>query len=644
MDRQNELITLLTKANQAYYTDNHEIMSDKAYDALYDELVVIEKQTSVILANSPTQKVGHQILPHLNKVTHPQPLLSLDKTKEVDKLVSFLKDQQGILSFKLDGLTILLHYEGGELVQAVTRGTGSVGEEVTHNARHFYQVPQKIPYQGKLSVRGEATISYKDFEAINEGLDEKYKNPRNLCSGTVRQLDSQILAKRKVNFFAFAIMAVEETFGLKSEQLTFLKENGFTTVAYEVVSDTTVTQQVEAYKEKVDEVGLPTDGLVLTLDDIKYSERLGSTAKFPRDAIAFKWQDQEAITKLIAIEWNTSRTGAINPIAIFEPVDLEGTEVKRASLHNVSILEELALGIGDEISVYKANMIIPQVAENLTKSGAERPPSQCKECLGETQIKSDKGVKTLHCMNPMCKAQQLKALSHYVSRNALNIDGLSEGTLEKFIKKGFVANYGDLYTLEKHQKKMVALEGFGQKSYDNMIKAIEASKNTSLDRFIYGLGISGIGTATAKLLCNHLDQDIEKIKATSVEALVEVDGVGEITASNVVQYFANPEHVALIDQVLSQLNFEKKTLTNTSMSGLTFVATGSVALFKNRKEIQSLIEERGGKLAGAVSKKTNYLINNDKESGSAKNKNASKLGIPIISEEEFANLFELFRQ
>ena len=641
MERIKELITILNKANKAYYTDNNEIMSNKEYDQLYDELVALEKTTGIIVSNSPTQAVGYDILKSLNKVTHTTPLLSLDKTKEVDKLESFLGEYEGVLSYKLDGLTVLLTYENGDLLRAVTRGTGTTGEDVTHNARHFTNVPHTIPYKGTLYIRGEAAITYSDFNDINANLgeDEQYKNPRNLCSGTVRQLDSNVLAKRPVGYYAFALMDNSDIdtsrLQKKSDTLEFLQNQGFELAHYQVVTADNVADAVQKFKDNISSSDLPSDGLVLTYDDIAYSQSLGTTSKFPKDSIAFKWEDEVATTTLVAIEWNTSRTGLINPIAIFEPVQLEGTEVKKASLHNLSIVEELALNIGDTITVYKANMIIPQVAENLTKSGAVAPPANCAECGGATTIKDDNAVKTLHCTNPTCSAQQVKALSHYVSRNAMNIEGLSEATLTKFVQQGFVSNFADIYNIANHAEEIKVMEGFGDKSVTKMLASIDKSKSTTLPQFIHALGIFNVGLAGAKLLCHHLDNNIEKIKQATVEELVEIEGFGEIIAQSIVDYFANESNLKLVDKVIPHLTIAQKQETgDTTLQGLTFVITGSVEKFKNRKELQELIESKGGKVTGSVTKNTSYLINNDKESKSAKNAGARKLDIPIINEDE----------
>ena len=642
-NKMQHLIEQLNVANKAYYTDDNPIMSDKDYDSLYDELVSLENETGIIFAHSPTQQVGYDVLKNLKKVTHPVPLLSLDKTKEVEKLASFLGEYRGLLSYKLDGLTVLVHYDQGQLQQAVTRGNGSVGEDVTHNARHFVNLPQRIPYTGKLTIRGEAAMTYTDFQAVNAQLsgDEQYKNPRNLCSGTVRQLDSSILRSRRIGYYAFSLLDSQGLdFEHKSQALIFLAGQGFAIVAHEaMVGAEQIEQAVSQFKAGLEQdFDLPTDGLVLTYEDIAHSESLGVTSKFPRDSMAFKWQDEQATTTLTHIEWNTSRTGLINPIAVFEPVDLEGTEVKKASLHNLSILEDLQLGVGDTITVYKANMIIPQVADNLTRKGPDLPPAICPECHEPTTILEQNKVKTLYCTNPNCKAQQIKLFSHYVSRNAMNIEGLSEATLTKFIELGYLTDLADLYTLDQHRGAIEALPGFGKKSADKLFTAIERSKTCHLYQFVYGLGIFNVGLAGAKLLCEHFDNDMAQIKGATVEQITAVHGFGDVIAASITDYFASPTNGALVDTIDSYLVKEQPTAKADKLSGMTFVATGSVELYDNRKALQAVIEANGGKLTGSVTKNTTYLINNDKTSGSSKNQTANKLGIPILSEAEFQAL------
>lgn len=641
--RVKELVEILGEAARAYYQEDREVMSNKEYDALYDELTALEKETGIVLAGSPTVNVGYEVLSELEKVPHDSPMLSLDKTKNPEDLREWLGIQKGMLSWKMDGLTVVLTYRHGKLAQAVTRGNGMVGEKITNNARVFKNLPAQIPFDGEVVLRGEAVIRYSDFEKINAGIedvDSRYKNPRNLCSGSVRQLNNAITARRNVYFFAFALVSAEgKTLSNSAEEnMRWLASLGFAIVPYAMVSGETVTAAVQEFAEKITENDFPSDGLVLLYDDIAYGKALGSTAKFPRNAIAFKWADEEMETVLTQIEWSPSRTGLINPIAVFAPVELEGTTVSRASLHNLSIMDSLALGIGDHIKVYKANMIIPQVAENLTRSGGYEVPAHCPACGSSTEIRTDNEVKTLYCPNPYCSAKKVKLFSHYVSRDAMNIDGLSEATLTKMIDQGFLEELYDLYTLSRYREEIVAMEGFGEKSYTNLINSIEASRHTTLARFIYSLGILNVGASNAKLLCQHFHHDPETVMGASVEEMVEIEGIGEVIAASVRDYFANQHNRETIEKLLQYLDFAKVQEQETGeqpLAGKTLVITGTVTQFKNRKELKEYIESLGGKVTGSVSKNTDYLLNNDNLSGSAKNKKAKELGIPILTEEEF---------
>lgn len=641
--RVKELVEILGEAARAYYQEDREVMSNKEYDALYDELAALEKETGIVLAGSPTVNVGYEVLSELEKVPHDSPMLSLDKTKNPEDLREWLGTQKGMLSWKMDGLTVVLTYRHGKLAQAVTRGNGMVGEKITNNARVFKNLPAQIPFDGEVVLRGEAVIRYSDFEKINAGIedvDSRYKNPRNLCSGSVRQLNNAITARRNVYFFAFALVSAEgkPLSNSAEENMRWLASLGFAIVPYAMVSGETVTAAVQEFAEKITENDFPSDGLVLLYDDIAYGKALGSTAKFPRNAIAFKWADEEMETVLTQIEWSPSRTGLINPIAVFAPVELEGTTVSRASLHNLSIMDSLALGIGDHIKVYKANMIIPQVAENLTRSGGYEVPAHCPACGSSTEIRTDNEVKTLYCPNPYCSAKKVKLFSHYVSRDAMNIDGLSEATLTKMIDQGFLEELYDLYTLSRYREEIVAMEGFGEKSYTNLINSIEASRHTTLARFIYSLGILNVGASNAKLLCQHFHHDPETVMGASVEEMVEIEGIGEVIAASVRDYFANQHNRETIEKLLQYLDFAKVQEQETGeqpLAGKTLVITGTVTQFKNRKELKEYIESLGGKVTGSVSKNTDYLLNNDNLSGSAKNKKAKELGIPILTEEEF---------
>lgn len=645
--RMKELTAKLSEASKTYYQESREIMSNFEYDKLYDELLALEKETGVVMAGSPTQKVGYEILSELPKEAHEAPMLSLDKTKEVSVLQEWLGDQEALLSWKLDGLTIVLTYEGGELVKAVTRGNGEIGEVITNNARVFANVPLRIAYQGQLILRGEAVIRYSDFYRINEEIgdvDAKYKNPRNLCSGSVRQLNNQITAQRNVNFVAFMLVRADgvDFHNSRREQFEWLKTQGFEVVEYRMVRRESLPENVQYFAQKISDYDIPSDGLVLLLDDIAYGDSLGRTAKFPRNSIAFKWEDEIRETHLLEIEWSASRTGLINPVAIFEPVELEGTTVSRASVHNLSIMEGLKLGIGDTITVYKANMIIPQIAENLTRSGKMEIPKICPVCGGATEIRQMNDVKSLYCTNPDCQAKKIKSFSLLVSRDALNIDGLSEMTLEKFIGSGLIHTYADIFHLDRHRETIVEMEGFGEKSYEKLTTAIRQASHTTLPRVIYGLGIAGIGLANAKMLCRQFDFDFEKMRHASEEELTAVDGIGMVLADAWITYFESEKNNRLVDDLLAELTIEQEAGNTETVifAGMTFVITGSVTHFANRKELQAVIEARGGKATGSVTSKTTYLINNDVASNSSKNKKAKELGIPILSEEDFLKLLE----
>ena len=643
-ERMKELVSLLNKASRAYYQEAQEIMSNYEYDRLYDELKELEDELGITLSNSPTVNVGYEVVSELPKERHESPMLSLDKTKEVEELKNFVGDQKVLMSWKMDGLTVVLTYRDGKLYKAVTRGNGEIGEVITNNAKVFKNVPVQIAYQGELILRGEAVIGYKDFEKINqeiEDVDARYKNPRNLCSGSVRQLNNQITAKRNVMFYAFTLVQADGVDFQNSRacQMEWLKSQGFTTVEYYMVTRDTVEDEVAKFSSKISENDFPSDGLVLTYDDIAYGRSLGRTAKFPRDSFAFKWQDEIRETVLREIEWSPSRTGLINPVAIFDPVELEGTTVSRASVHNISIMEELELGIGDRIEVYKANMIIPQIAENLTRSGVKDIPCKCPVCQGETKIRQVGNAKALYCMNPECQAKHVKSFALFVSRDALNIEGLSEATLEKFISRGYIHTFADIFHLDQYKEEIQKMEGFGEKSYKKLTESIEKARTTTLPRVIYSLGIAGIGLANAKVICRELKYDVESLLKVSEEELNEIQGVGEVLAKAFVGYFADAKHVENFRRLLNELTIPEETVTKQQIfEGVNFVITGSVKHFANRGEVKELIESLGGKVTGSVTSKTNYLINNDVTSTSSKNKKANELGIPIISEETFLEL------
>ncbi len=645
-ERMKELVELLNKAGRAYYQEDREIISNYEYDKLYDELEALEEETGITLAGSPTVSVGYEAVNALPKETHETPMLSLDKTKEIEVLKNFVGNQKTVLSWKMDGLTIVLTYQDGKLKKAVTRGNGIVGEVITNNAKVFKNVPLQIAYQGELILRGEAIISYSDFEKINkqiEDVDAKYKNPRNLCSGSVRQLNNEITAKRNVYFYAFSLVRAEgvDFNNSRACQFEWLKTQGFDIVEYRMVDSKNLEETIQYFSDKISTNDFPSDGLVALYDDIAYGDSLGSTAKFPRNAFAFKWKDEIRETTLKEIEWSPSRTGLINPVAIFEPVELEGTTVSRASVHNISILKELELGIGDRIEVYKANMIIPQIAENLTRSRNLTIPEFCPVCKKTTKIQKSNDVEVLICTNPECQAKKIKSFTLFVSRDAMNIDGLSEATLEKFILNGFIKEFGDIYELEHYKDAIIEMDGFGEKSYENLIENIKKSSHTTLPRLVYALGIANIGVANAKVLCKEFDYDLQKLMQADEETISQIEGIGSVIAKSVTDYFKNEKNQRKLEHLLTYLTFEKmKIETGNPLSGKQFVITGSVNQFENRNAMKEFIENRGGKVTGSVSKKTDYLINNDTESSSSKNKKAKELGIPILSEEDFLKLAE----
>ncbi len=646
IERMKELIPVLQKAAKAYYQEDREIMSNFEYDKLYDELEALETESGVTLAGSPTVSVGYEALEELPKEAHETPMLSLDKTKDVEALRDFVGDQKTLLSWKLDGLTIVLTYGDGKLQKAVTRGNGVVGEVITNNARVFKNIPLQISFKGELVLRGEAIITYSDFEKINEEIedvDARYKNPRNLCSGSVRQLNNEITARRNVHFYAFSLVRAQgvDFQNSREKQFQWLRDQGFDVVEYRMVTRDTLDKAMDYFAGQVAKNDFPSDGLVALYDDIAYGDSLGSTAKFPRNSYAFKWKDETRETTLKEIEWSPSRTGLINPVAIFEPVELEGTTVSRASVHNISIMKELQLGIGDRIQVYKANMIIPQIAENLTRSGKLEIPDTCPVCGKEARVVKTNEVESLYCMNPDCQAKKIKSFTLFVSRDAMNIDGLSEATLEKFILKGFIKDFGDIFEIGKFREEIVEMDGFGEKSFDNLMASLEKARHTTLPRLLYSLGIANIGLANAKMICKEFHYDLEKMVQATAEEISSIEGIGPVIAKTYTEYFADEENMRKFRHLLSHLELEEvKQESRLTLDGKQFVITGSVNHFANRAELKEYIEQRGGKVTGSVTSKTDYLINNDATSNSSKNKKARELEIPILSEEDFLHMAE----
>ncbi len=642
IERIKELTELLNRASRAYYAQDREIMSNFEYDRLYDELEKLEQETGTVLSDSPTVTVGYEAVEELPKARHERAMLSLGKTKSREELREWMQEQTALLSWKLDGLTIVLTYSDGKLTKAVTRGNGEVGEVVTNNARTFRNIPLSVPYKGELILRGEAVISYSDFEEINAGIREegaRYKNPRNLCSGSVRQLNNEVTAKRNVKFYAYSLVKAEgvDFRNSREEQFLFMQEQGFETVEYRKVDSDTIIEAVDAFERKVENYDIPSDGLVLLLDDIAYGQSLGTTAKFPRDSIAFKWEDEVQETVLQEIEWSPSRTGLINPVAVFEPVELEGTTVSRASVHNISILRGLKLGIGDRITVYKANMIIPQIAETLTGSDSVEIPEKCPVCGGMTEVRQVNEVQSLYCTNPACEAKKIKAFTLFVSRDAMNMDGLSEATLEKFIGKGYIHQYADIFHLDRFKDEIVEMEGFGEKSYQNLISSIETARNTTLSRLIYSLGIANIGLANAKMICRNYKNNLQTMMEAEVEDLSAIDGVGEVIATSFRAYFQDAGNKERLQNLLAEVRIEQEETEeeNGALAGMAFVVTGSLNHYASRNELKEVIEKKGGKVTGSVTSRTVCLINNDIASASSKNKKAKDLQVPILTEEQF---------
>jgi DNA ligase (NAD+) len=650
--RMQELIEKLNEASKAYYGSGKEIMSNFEWDRLYDELVQLEGETGIVMANSPTVNVGelNAVLSGFEKVRHEISVKSLDKTKDVDTLAAFIGGCPGIMSWKLDGLTIVLTYDNGELVKAVTRGKNGIGELITANARHFAGVPSVIPYKGRLNVRGEALISYADFEKVNASLpegEEPYKNPRNLAAGSVRQLDSAEVKNRKVQLIVFASDHMEDT---HAKEFMWLQNMGFNVVSHIVVKDgSQVPVSVETFRSFMSDNPVPTDGLVLQFNETEYGRSLGETDKFPRDAIAFKWQDEEKETVVKEIFWSPARTGQITPVAVFEPVELEGTTVERASVHNVGILEQLSITPGDTITVYKANMIIPQVSGNNTMLGKAVIPETCPACGGRTEIRIGRdGSRQLYCTNQECSAKHVGRFVHAVKQDALNIVGMSEKTLEDLIDNGYLHTLADLFRLKEHAYPISQMEGYGRKSVDNMLNAVEAARHTDLQRLIYACGINLVGRTASRAICAYFGYDVVKTLNASFDELKSIEGIGDEIAGSYVEWFQNPANQEMFEDLLSEADLivpqapavKEVAEGKPGIRGRVIVITGDVYQFDNRSAFKAWVEAHGGKVTGSVSRNTDYLVTNTPNSGTTKNKKAQELGVEIITEQQIIDMVE----
>lgn len=661
VERIKELNQQLNQYRDSYYNNSVSEISDYEYDKLFDELKRLEEETNIVMANSPTHTVGYEVKSKLEKVKHSHPMLSLDKTKSVDELKKFAGSQDCLLTCKMDGLTVLLTYENGKLIQAETRGNGEIGEDITHNAKVFENIPLYIDYLGYLEVEGEAIITYSDFEKINSRLpeDEKYKNPRNLATGSVRQLDNSIAAKRYVKFIVWKVQKIEDEIENNNSflhRLLFAKQLGFDVVPLLTYSNNTSDKEdceemIENLRKYAANKGFPIDGLVMTYNDILYGESLGVTDHHPKHSLAFKFYDDIYPTKLLDVEFTMGKTGILTPTAIFEPVEIDGTIVERASLHNLSIMNNLGITHkGQVVNVYKANAVIPQIDSveednvEVTDNNIIIPAENCPICGADTKIVKDNNSEILVCSNPDCKGKFLGKLSHFVSKNAINIDGLSEQTLQKFIELGWVSNFQDIYRLINHNKDMAVLDGFGKRSTNKLITAIENSRKTTLDRFIYALSIPLIGRSTSKDIAKYCNNDINVFMKVMIENkahdfINSIDGFGDVMYKSLYDWWN--EYCLSFFELSKEFYFETTNENNNSsvdLLGKVFVITGGLNHYKNRDELIRTIEQLGGKVSGTVSKKTSYLINNDTKSKSGKNKKAIDLGIQIISEDEFINM------
>ena len=638
------MISVLNEASNAYYNTGKPIMSDKQFDDRLNDLKELEEETGIVFSNSPTQNVGAKVLGDIPEVTHNHPMLSLNKCHSPEEIVAFSNNKELVASIKLDGLTVSLTYENGVLVRGETRGDGYTGSDITEHIKHFKNIPYKINKEGTYVIDGEAIITDEDFAEVNK--DGEFKNSRNLAAGTLSVLDTSLVSKRRLSFYAWDIV----TGGSSNNLSDNLKEAE--RLNFDVVPRWTATElnpkTLQAFLDFVFDfavdMGFPNDGIVFKFNDIEYGKSLGATSHHFRNGIAYKAQDESVKTVLRDVEWSVGKTGVISPVAIFDPVELGGSTVSRATLHNISIMQDLELSYNDIITICKANDIIPRVSDNLdrTLDNIVVPPSKCPICGGQTEIKRDNNSSVLICTNPNCKGKLLGRLTHFVSKNAMNIDGLSEATLEKFIDLDYVNSFIDIYEL-KHNfcEDIIKLDGFGKKSVSKLIESIEKSRHTTLDRFIYSLSIPLIGRSASKTIAKHFNYDFDRfyregcLNSFDYEQL---EDFGHTMAASIQNYL--DEDISTIEDLAEYMTFEipNTAQNNVNISGKTFVITGSLEHFSNRDELKDKIEMMGGKVSGSISKKTDYLINNDTNSTSGKNKKAKNLGISIISEEEFINM------
>lgn len=653
------LVNELNKYRNAYYNENKSLISDREYDAMFDRLQALEDETGIILSNSPTKTVGFESVSKLNKVKHNHPLLSLGKTTDLKEFEDYFDNRSCILMGKLDGLTCSIIYQNGKFIRAESRGNGEVGEDITHNARMFINLPMEIPYDGELIIDGECIITRTDFDKINLRENTEYKNPRNLVSGTVRQLNNEVVKNRNVHFIAWKLFSMINSNGesdLPSEHsdcFEFLEMAGFDVVPYRKYqktgySDKAIEIEIESLKEECNEKQIPIDGIVGMFNDISYGLSLGNTSHHPRHSLAFKFYQEDNETTLEDIEWSTSRTGLINPVAVFEPIEIDGTTVTRATLNNVSIIKELELGIGDTITVIKANQIIPKITQNLTRSGTYKLPTVCPCCGKEVEIRSDNGREMMYCINKRCPAILHDKIANFASREGMNIVGISDERLKSLMQHGYITSFRSLYDLSPYRSAIIKIPGWGESSFDNLIEAIEQSRHCNLANVIVALGIPSIGKTAAKMLERHIVEMTRYNNNTNYLGSFinnaindhdwsDVPGIGKPTSDAINTYVQ--ENVREISDLAEELYVEVEEIKekNNSLKGATFCITGKLIHFANRNALVEDIESNGGIVVSGVTAKTQFLITNDKTSGSSKNKAAEKYGTRIITEEEYKN-------